>query len=187
MGDDGAVGVLGRVRRLRGRVRRRPLLIGVAVVAVVSGVTVFALGARPDVVVLNAVPLDRGYVDTTYAYDGLVCVGSEVTSTRVAEVRVRQSEGARTELVLPPEGEPPTVGFPVEPGGPAVAGWSVPAGEPDCGLRVLVTPTRTGPVRAGELEMSLAYGPGGVLRRTVEITPDVSLDVTGTGTDPRNG
>lgn len=171
---------------LRGRVRRRPLLIGVAVVAVASGVAVFALGARPDVEVLNAVPLERGFVDTTYAYDGLVCVGSQVTGTRVSGVTAGAADGAEVQLVQPPAGSPPTVGFPVRDGGSPAAGYQVPAGEPECGLRLLVRPTRTGTVTAGELELSLAYGPGGLLRRTVQVQPDVTLQVTGTGPDPRS-
>lgn len=177
----------GRLRgRVRGRVRRGPLLLAVAVIAVVSGLAVFALGARPDVEVLNAVPLERGYVGTTYAYDGLVCVGSQVTSTTVRGVEVRPSDGATTRLVRPPRDAAPTVGFPVEDEGAPVDGYEVGAGDSDCDLRLLVTPTRTGEVRAGTLRLSLAYGPGGLLRRTVEVTPTVTLDVTSTGTDPRS-
>ncbi|MCW2614948.1 MAG: hypothetical protein JWN08_1942 [Frankiales bacterium] len=174
------------LRSLRGRVRRRPLLVGVAVVAVVSGLAVFALGARPDVDVLNAVPVERGYVGTTYAFDGLLCVGSQVTATTVTGVEVDLADGATTRLVRPPQGSPPTVGFPVEDEGSPVDGYEVPAGEPDCDLRLLVTPTRTGDVRAAPLRLSVSYGPGGLLRRTIEVRPDVSLSVTGTGTDPRS-
>lgn len=146
---------------------------------------VFALGARPGVEVLNAVPLERGYVGTTYAFDGLLCVGSQVTATRVTGA-VAASDGAEVSVVQPPAGSPPTVGFPVRDGGSPAAGYQVPAGEPECGLRLLVTPTRTGTVTAGELELSLAYGPGGLLRRTVAVRPAVSLEVTGTGPDPRS-
>lgn len=173
--------------RVRGRVKRKTLLVGVAAIAVVGAVLVFALGARPAVEVLNAVPLERGYVDTTYAYDGLLCVGSQVTGTRVAGVQVQQASGSTTRVVQSPSDQPPTVGFPVTDEGPAAEGFRVPAGEPDCGLRLLVTPTRTGQTRAGVVELSLAYGPGGLLRRTVEVTPDITLDVTGTGPDPRAG
>lgn len=171
---------------LRGRVRRKPLLIGVALVAVLGGLLVFALGARPGVEVLNAVPLERGYVGTTYAFDGLVCVGSQVTATTVTGVSVRSPQGADVALVQPPAGAPPTVGFPVTDRGSSADGYRVPAGEPECGLRLLVTPTRTGPVTAGRLSLSLAYGPGGLLRRTVEVDAPVSLAVTGTGPDPRS-
>ena len=171
---------------LRGRVRRKPLLVGVVVVAVLSGVAVVALGARPGVEVLNAVPLERGFVGTTYAFDGLVCVGSQVTATRVTGVEGPGQADAEVDLVQPPAGSAPTVGFPVtDPGSPA-AGYEVPAGEPECGLRLLVTPTRTGSVTVGTLRLSLVYGPGGLLRRTVDVRPSVVLDVTSEGTDPRS-
>ena len=81
---------------LRGRVRRKPLLVGVALVAVLGGLLVFALGARPGVEVLNAVPLERGYVGTTYAFDGLVCVGSQVTATTVTGVSVRSPQDRKS-------------------------------------------------------------------------------------------
>ena len=154
--------------------------------AVLSGVAVLALGARPGVEVLNAVPLERGYVGTTYAFDGLVCVGSQVTSTRVTGVEGTGQQDAEVELVQPPEGSAPTLGFPVTDRGSPAEGYQVPAGEPECGLRLLVTPTRTGAVSAGTLRLSLAYGPGGLLRRTVEVAPSVVLDVTKEGTDPRS-
>lgn len=154
--------------------------------AAVSGVVVFALGARPGVEVLNAVPLERGYVGTTYAFDGLVCVGSQVSSTRVTGVEGTGQQDAAVELVQPPEGAAPTLGFPVTDRGSPAAGYRVPAGEPECGLRLLVTPNRTGSVSVGTLRLSLAYGPGGLLRRTVEVAPSVLLDVTSEGSDPRS-
>ena len=156
------------------------------VVAVLSGVTVVALGARPGVEVLNAVPLERGYVGTTYAFDGLLCVGSQVTSTRVTGVEGSGQQDAEVELVQPPPDSAPTVGFPVTDRGSPAAGYEVPAGEPECGLRLLVTPFRTGSVTVETLRLSLAYGPGGLLRRTVEVSPSVTLDVTSEGTDPRS-
>ena len=171
---------------VRGRVRRRPLFLGVLIVAVVGGALVFGLGARPSVEVLNSVPLERGFVGTAYAFDGLVCVGSQVTTTVVTGVEVEQSEGGTTRVVLAPDG-PPTVGFPVDPAiGTAVDGFEIPAGEPDCGLRVLVTPDRLGQVSAGVVRLKVTYGPGGLLRRTLTATPEVTLDVTGTGEDPRS-
>lgn len=172
---------------LRGRVRRKPLLVGVAVVAVASGVSVVALGARPDVEVLNAVPVEAAYVGTTYAFDGLVCVGSQVTATTVTGVEVEQAPGSTTRLVRLPEDAAPTVGFPVDDEGAPVDGYEVPAGESECELRLLVTPTGTGEVSAGRLALSVSYGPGGLLRRTIDVTPGVTLSVTGTGTDPRSG
>jgi hypothetical protein len=169
-------------------VRRGPLLLGVLVVAVVSGFAVFALGARPSVEVLNAVPVEDAYVGTTYAFDGLVCVGSQVATTRVTGVEVEPVEGVQTQVVRAPADEPPTVGFPVDPSGAEpVDGLEIPAGEPDCGFRVLVTPEQTGQVEVSGLRISTSYGPGGLLRRTLEATPQLTLDVTGTGPDPRSG
>lgn len=172
--------------RLRGRYPRRTLLRGVVVLAVLGAVAVFALGARPAAEALVPVGLERAYEGTTYAFDGVVCVGSQVAGSTIAGVEVEQAPGSRTALVVPPEG-PITLGFPVdaEPGEP-VDGYDVPAGEQDCTLRVLVTPERQGRVAAGTLRLSLRYGPGGLLRRTAEVTPTLSLDVTGTGEDPRS-
>jgi len=168
-------------------VRRKPLLLGVLVVALVGGATVFFSGARPAVEVLNAVPLEQGYVDTTYAFDGLLCVGSSLTATTVTGVEIDQAQGSTTRLVLPPPDAPPTVGFPVDPdAGDPVDGYVVPAGEPDCGFRLLVTPDRVGATQAGRVRLSTTFGPGGVLRRTLVATTEVTLDVTGTGTDPRS-
>lgn len=173
--------------RLRGRVRRGPLLVGVLVVAVVSGIAVFALGARPSVEVLNAVPVEAAYVGTTYAFDGLVCVGSQVTTTRVSGVEVEPVEGVSTQVVRAPADEPPTVGFPVDAGSAEpVDGLEIPAGEPDCGFRVLVTPEQTGQAAVRDLRIRTTYGPGGLLRRTLEAAPQITLEVTGTGPDPRS-
>lgn len=167
--------------------RRRPLLLGVLVIAVVGGGGTFALGARPGVELLNSVPVENSYVGTTYAFDGVVCVGSQVTTTVVTGVEVTQSDGSTTRVVRAPDG-PPTVGFPVDPAaGLPVDGFEIPAGEPDCGLRILVTPDRLGAVAAGEVRLSVKYGPGGLLRRTLTATPAVTLDATGTGEDPRTG
>lgn len=178
----------GVAARVRGRFRRRPLLLGVLVVALVSGVLVVALGARPTADALPPVGLEQGYVGTTYAFDGVVCLGSQVLGSTVDEVRVRQSPGGTTRLVVPPQGAPITLGFPVEEqAGTPVEGYELPAGEQDCTLRVLVTPERTGRVEAGTLEVRLRYGPGGLLRRTATVTPRLVLDVTGTGPDPRKG
>ena len=181
------MGKQGRRSGLRGRMRRRPLLAGVAVVAVVGAVLVFASGARPGVDVLNAVPLEDGYVGTTYAFDALLCVGSKIAATTITGVEVEQAPGGTTRLLLPPDDSPPTVGFPVEQdAGRPVEGYVVPAGESDCGFRLLVTPDRTGTVEAGTVRLSTSYGPGGLLRRTLSAQADVTLEVTGTGTDPRS-
>ncbi len=64
---------------------------------------------------------------------------------------------------------------------------AVPAGELDCTVRLLVTPERQGRLEVGTLKVRLSYGPGGLLRRTATLRPDVALEVTGTGPDPRSG
>lgn len=171
--------------RVRGRYRRRTLLLGVLAVAVVIGLLLFALGARPSADPLAPVGLQLAHVGTTYAFDGVVCVGSVVTGSTVAGVTVEQAPGGTTQLVRPPQG-PPTLGFPVDPdAGEPVDGFDVPAGGQDCTLRVLVTPERQGRVEAGTLLLRLRYGPGGLLRRTASVRPQVVLDVTATGPDPR--
>ena len=171
--------------RVRGRYRRRPLLLGVLVIAVVSGVLLFAWGARPTAEPFSGVGVEQAHGGTTYAFDGVVCVGSQVAGSTVLGVQVEQAPGGRTALVQPPSG-PLTLGFPVDPeeGSPA-EGFDIPAGDSDCSLRVLVTPEREGRVEAGLVRITLGYGPGGLLRRTVPVQPPVSLDVTGTGPDPR--
>lgn len=172
--------------RVRGRFRRRQLLLGVLVVAVVSGVLVVALGARPSADAPSPVGLEAAHVGTTYGFDGVVCLGSQVAGSTVDRVEVEQAPGSRTALVVPPAGRL-TLGFPVDPdAGRAVTGYAVPAGDQDCTLRVLVTPSRTGRVTAGTLKVRLRYGPGGLLRRTASVTPRLVLDVTGTGPDPRS-
>ena len=174
------------LNRLRGRARRKPLLWGVLVVAVVSGFLVFALGARPGLEVLNAVPVERGFVGTTYAFDELLCVSTRVSSATVTGVEIEQADGSTTRLVRPPAGSPPTVGFPAPDQGTPVAGFTVAAGESGCGLRLLVTPLRTGVVLPGTVRLRLTYGPGGVLPRTLVLTPPITITVIGTGPDPRS-
>ena len=170
--------------RVRGRWRRRPLLLGVLVLALLSGAVVFAVGARPTADPDGEV-VAPAHVGSTYAFDGVVCVGSQVTGSTVDAVEVEQSAGGRTELVRPSDG-PPTLGFPVEPdSSDPVEGYDVPAGESDCSLRLLVTPDRLGRIEAGVLRVRLTYGPGRLLRRTASVRPQVVLDVRETGPDPR--
>ena len=171
--------------RLRGRFRRRTLLLGVLVVAVLSGVLVYALGARPTAELGGRVVAEPTYVGTTYAFDGVVCLGSQVTGSTVVSVEVEQAPGTTTELVRGPDGAP-TLGFPVDrEAQEEVEGLDVPAGELDCTQRLLVTPDRQGELEVGTLKVRLSYGPGGLLRRTASLRPDVLLQVTGTGPDPR--
>ena len=127
-------------RRLRGRFRRRPLLLGVLLVAVLSGALVFALGARPTAELGGQVIAEPIYVGTTYAFDGVVCLGSQVAGSTVEGVEVEQAAGTTTDLVRGPDGAP-TLGFPVDlEAQEEVDGLEVPAGELDCTQRLLVTP-----------------------------------------------
>ena len=170
--------------RLR-RVPRRRLLLGVLVIAVLGAALVVALGARATARATFPVGVEQAYAGTTYAFDGVVCVRSQVTTATVDRVTVQQAAGSTTRLVRP-AGGPPTLGFPVDAAAGAPAkGYRVAAGAEDCGLRLLVTPDRTGKLRAGTIDLSLRYGPGGLLRRTVTLAPPVTLDVTSSGKDPR--
>ena len=173
--------------RLRGRFRRRSLLLAVLAVAVVTGLLVFALGARPTAASGGQVLAEPAYVGTTYAFDGVVCLGSQVTGSTVEGVEVEQAPGTTIDLVPSPDG-PPTLGFPVDPQAQQeVEGLDLDGGGLDCTLRLLVTPTRQGRVDVGTLKVRLSYGPGGLLRRTASMRPDVALEVTGSGPDPRSG
>ena len=166
--------------------RRKPLLLAVLVVGVAGAVLIFALQSRPSAGSPSVVGLERGYVGTTYAFDGAICLGSRQVAAEVLSVEVEQAAGTRTRLVRPPTGAAPTLGFPAPDEGGDVTGFRVPAGEDDCTLRLLVTPERTGALRPGTVRVRLAYGPFGLLRRTAAVRPQVTLDVTGTGTDPRD-
>ena len=154
------------------------------VVAVVSGALLFVFSARPSGDVLSPVAVEQAHVGTSYAFDGVVCLGSEAAGSTVDSVTVEQAAGGTTELVRP-DG-PVTVGFPVDAGEAEPAeGYEIAAGGQDCTLRVLLTPDELGRVEAGTLRVRLSYGPGGLLWRTVSLRPQVSLDVTETGPDPR--
>lgn len=172
--------------RLKGRVRRRPALLVLLTVGVLGGLLIFALEARPSASSPSAVGLERAYVATTYAFDGAVCLGSSTVAAQVLSVEVEQAPGSRTRLVLPPQGAAPTLGFPADDEGGDLTGYRVPAGQDDCTLRLLVTPERTGTVQPGTVRVQMAYGPFGLLRRTASVDPQVRLDVTGEGVDPRS-
>ena len=173
-------------RRLRGRVRRRPLLLAVLAAGALALVLLVALGTRPSVGTVRPVSVPDAQVGTTYAFDGAVCLTAPTGAT-VVGVEVEQAPGGRTRVVLPPPDEPPTVAFPVaaDASGGEVVDYRVPVDEDDCELRLLLTPDREGEVRAGTVRVRFRYGPGGLLRRTGSVDPAVSLDVTGSGRDPR--
>lgn len=165
--------------------RRRPALLVVLAVGLVGGLAIFALQARPSASSPSVIGLEKAYAGTTYAFDGAVCLGSTTVSSEVLSVEVEQARGNTARLVRPPEGARPTLGFPAPDEGGDPTGYRVPAGQDDCTLRLLVTPDAQGTVRPGTVRVELGYGPFGLLRRTAEVRPQVRLDVSGQGTDPR--
>ena len=155
------------------------------VLAVVSGLLVVAVGARPTAESGGQVVAEQISAGTTYAFDGVVCLGSQVTASTIEGVQVQQSGGTTIDLVRGPDG-PPLLGYPVDPEAQEeVEGLELAAGALDCTLRLLVTPDRQGRLEVGTLQVSMSYGPGGLLRRTASLRPDVALEVRGTGPDPR--
>lgn len=172
--------------RLKGRVKRRPALLVLLVVGLVGSLVIFALQARPSASSPAVIGLEKAYVGTTYAFDGAVCLGSATVPSEVLSVEVEQAAGSTARLVVPPEDATPILGFPTADEGRDPTGYRVPAGQDDCTLRLLVTPDTQGALRPGTVRVQLGYGPFGLLRRTAEVRPRVSLDVTGTGEDPRN-
>lgn len=170
----------------RTRPRRRRLLLAVVAVAAVAGALLVASWIRPTLEPGTTIVLADARVGTAYAFDGVVCLGSGQVGATVRSVEVVQSAGATTRLVQAPEGAPPTLGFPVrDADGAALDGRRVPAGELDCEARLVVVPERGGSVQPGRVRVTYGYGPGGLLRRTASLQPTVTLEVTGTGPDPR--
>lgn len=163
------------------RLKRGPVLVLLLVVGVVGALVLARSSVRPHIDVYGAVTVPAAYDGTTYAFDGLVCLrGSSVGAT----VRSTATQ-AGTRIGLRPDGAPPAVAFPVA--ADAVRpldGTAIPAGDQTC-TRVLVSPHGQGDRRAAPVSVSFRYGPFGLLRSTVRVTPPVTLQVTGTGTDPR--
>lgn len=173
-------------RRPRRRLRRRPLLLGVLAVALLAGLALVTSWIRPAVDSGGSVALPDGHVGTPYAFDGVVCLGSGQLGATVEAVEVEQAPGGTTSLVAAPQDEPPTLGFPVQDAeGGSLVGRQVPAGEQDCLTRLVVVPDDEGTVQPGRVRVTYGYGPGGLLPRTSSLQPDVVLEVTQTGPDPR--
>ena len=167
------------------RLKRGPVLVLLLVVGVVGAFLIARSTARPALEALAPVTVPMAYEGTTYAFDGLVCLRAGAFGERVTEVS--GSGGAvRTSLALRPAGAPLTVAFPVPDGASAdLVGLELDAGEEQC-VRVLATPAAQGEGRGGPVEVRFSYGPLGVLRSGLTVTPPVVLQVTGTGTDPRS-
>ncbi len=173
----------GAVRLLR---THRRLVLTVLLVVGVAGALLIARGSlRPQLTTLAPVTVPAAYVGTTYAFDGLVCLAARSVPVQVAEVTDSDQGGVRTRLVGRPAGATVAVAFPVPAdAGESLVGSRLGAGEERC-LRVLTTQAATGERRAGPVRLRVRYGPFGVLRSGLEVTPPVVLQVTGTGTDPR--
>ncbi len=163
------------------RLRRGPALGVLLLVAVVGAYVVLRGSLSPQVDLSAPVTVPEAYAGTTYALDGVVCLRGRSTGASVASV----SSPGGTRLGLRPPGSALAVAFPVDPGAvDRLEGARVPSGDELC-TRLLVTPSATGEVRAGPVEITLHYGPFGLLSRTRTVRPPVVLQVTGTGTDPR--
>lgn len=130
-------------------------------VAVLGALALVASWVRPTVDPGGSIASGDARVGSTYAFDGVVCLGSGQLGATVRSVEVEQADGGSLE------------------------GTRVPAGEQDCVTRLVVVPDGQGVLRPGEVRVTYGYGPGGVLRRTASLRPDVALEVTGTGPDPR--
>ena len=164
--------------RLRGRVRRRPAAAsGCWWSPSVSGLLVFALGARPAAEVLDAdAGREPAYVGTTYAFDGRRLprlagrprsTGRPASRSSRSTARARRSSPVRRPTSRRRSGSPSTPTATAAGRRPRDAR---PASS-DCGFRVLVTPDADrsgGRARAADQR---SYGPGGLLRRTVEAPP----------------
>ena len=163
------------------RLRRGPALTLLALVGVV-GAFLLARGAvRPRLDVIAPITVPQAYAGTTYAFDGLLCLRASSIGAEVVDVR----SGPHTELALRPPGTPLTVAFPVQAGAAApLVGTHLTAAEEQC-TRLLLTPDATGDLRAAPVHVAFRYGPLGLLRSSVDVVPPVTLQVTGTGTDPR--
>ncbi len=156
------------------------LLIGVV------GALVIARGSlRPQATTTAAVTVPEAFAGTTYAFDGMACLAAKSVPVTVTSASDSELQGVRTRAAVRPPAAPVTVAYPAPPdAGDPLAGVRVAAGEERC-FRVLVTASGTGERRAGPVEMRVTYGPFGLLRSTLRLTPPVTLQVTGTGTDPR--
>lgn len=167
------------------RLRRKTVLVVLLVVGVLGGLVIARGSLRPQATTTGPVTLPEAYAGTTYALDGMACLAARSVPVTVTGASDSELQGVRTRAVLRPPSAPVTVAYPVPPdAGDPLVGARVAAGEERC-FRVLVTASGTGERRAGPVEMRVRYGPFGLLRSTLRLTPPVTLQVTGTGADPR--
>lgn len=165
------------------RLKRGPVIVVLAVVAVLGVLLIGRSSVKPQVDVYGAITVPDAYDGTTYAFDGLVCLRASSIGARIGG----SADGGDTRIGLRPDGAPVTIAYPVRMGDiRPLSGTQVSAGDQQC-TRVLVTPHGAGQRRAGAVRVSFRYGPFGLLRSTATVVPPVTLQVTGTGTDPRTG
>jgi len=163
------------------RLKRGPVVGLLLIVGVVGALLVARSSVRPQVDVYGAVTVPAAYDGTTYAFDSLVCVHASSVGATVDDV----SAAGGTAVGLRPAGRPVTVAFPVAADAVTpLEGTRIAAGDQTC-TRLLVTARGRGDQRAGRVRLHFTYGPFGLLRRSQTVTPPVTLQVTGTGTDPR--
>lgn len=163
------------------RLKRGPVIALLLVVGVVGALLLGRGQLRPALDVYDPVVVPAAYAGTTYAVDGAVCLRASSAGASVSGVE----DGGGTRIGLRPEGTPVTIAFPVAQDALApLDGLDVAAGDSTC-TRVLVTPDGQGEQRAQEVSLKVRYGPFGLLRTTMSVTPPVTLQVTGTGSDPR--
>ncbi len=150
-------------------------------VGLVGGLLVLRSSTRPAVDVYGAVTVAEAYQGTTYGFDGLVCLRASSIGASVSSVR----SSGDTRIGRTPEGARVAVAYPVPPDALAsLEGVQIAAGDQLC-TRLTVTPQGLGEQRAAPVEVRFRYGPLGLLRAGRTVTPPVTLQVTGTGTDPR--
>lgn len=167
------------------RLRRGPVLVLFLLLALAGSYVIGRNATRPQVAALGLVTVPQAYAGTTYSVDGVVCLRATSVGARVTGVTGGTSRDMDTRLVLRPAGAPPAFAFPVAPdAGRPLAGLRIPAGDEQC-VRVLVTGRAQGEQRAKPVTVKLSYGPFGLLRTSRTVTPNVLLQVTGTGADPR--
>lgn len=173
-------------RRSQYRLKRGPVVALLLVIGVVGALAIARSSTRPQVQTLSLVTVPEAYAGTTYAVDGLVCLQATAVGARVTEV-TGEDAPATVDLVQRPPGTPPAVAYPVAPDdGTPLEGLELGRGEERC-VRVLGRSDAQGDQRAGPVEVRFAYGPLGLLRAGVTVTPQLLLQVRGTGADPRAG
>ena len=163
------------------RLKRGPVLGLLLLIGVVGGLLLLRSSTRPVVDVYGAIAVPDAYEGTTYAFDGLVCLSASSIGASVGSVTTSGS----TRIGLQPEGSRVTVAFPVPPEAlGSLDGARIAAGEQLC-TRLVVTADGRGELRADPVEVRFRYGPFGLLRASSTVEPPVTLQVTGTGPDPR--